>query len=222
MSEKAILSCWEKNIVPWVKAIANDDIDTRRLVTNRAIVDAVLSTGGASLLDIGCGEGWLVREMIRRGLTATGIDAIAGFVEVAGRLGSGQFLQLQYEQLSAGRLPKRYDVAVCNFSLIGQSSVERVFKVMKSLLTVHGRFIVQTLHPRIACGEQAYRDGWRDGSWDGFDKTFVDPAPWYFRTMESWIKLFTANGLQPVKLTEPINPNTGRPASLLMVASVSR
>lgn len=77
---------------------------------------------------------------------------------------------------------------------------------------------MQTLHPLIAGGDQPYVDGWRSGSWAGFSEDFVRPAPWYFRTLESWIALFTANGWRLEELHEPVHPNTGKPASILFIA----
>ncbi|MBW4488559.1 MAG: hypothetical protein KME12_12290 [Trichocoleus desertorum ATA4-8-CV12] len=63
---------------------------------------------------------------------------------------------------------------------------------------------MQTIHSVVGCGEQQYQDGWRSGSWDGFSPDFVDPAPWYFRTLESWTRLFVDSGLRLVELREPL------------------
>jgi len=83
-----------------------------------------------------------------------------------------------------------------------------------------GRFIVQTLHPVEASGTQRYVDGWRQGSWDGFSQRFVDPAPWYFRTLESWRALFAASGLRLTGEHWPIHPLSGRTASVVFCAEV--
>jgi hypothetical protein len=107
---------------------------------------------------------------------------------------------------------------VCNFSLIGNESVDDLFVAVKSLLHPGGTLVVQTLHPLIACGDQPYVDGWRPGSWAGFSGDFVRPAPWYFRTLESWVRLFTANGWHLEEIREPMHPNTGKPASILFIA----
>ena len=37
----------------------------------------------------------------------------------------------------------------------------------------------------------------------GFSDDFVDPAPWYFRTISSWLKLFETAGLRLVAITIP-------------------
>jgi hypothetical protein len=69
-----------------------------------------------------------------------------------------------------------------------------------------------------ACGDSPYVDGWREGSWSGFSSDFTDPPPWYFRTLESWVRLFSQNGLHLLELREPIHPTTGKPASALFIS----
>jgi len=70
----------------------------------------------------------------------------------------------------------------------------------------------------VANGELAYVDGWRDGSWAGVGPDFVDPPPWYFRTVDNWLALFSACGFRLRETLEPINPKTGKPASIIFGA----
>lgn len=109
---------------------------------------------------------------------------------------------------------------VANFALIGGAAVDALVARVPSLLAPGGAFVVQTLHPAVAAGDGgAYVDGWRPGSWAGFGPEFTHPAPWYFRTLGGWIRLLTASGLRLAELREPLHPATGRPASLLLVAT---
>ncbi len=223
--DEQILESWQKNISPWIDAIQNKQIESRVLITDKAIVEMVVSVSGngipgKSVLDIGCGEGWLARTLITSGLSVTGIDAVQGLVDKAKALGEGDFHVLEYEQFSDRTIPQQYDIAVCNFSLMGNESVEHLFKVLPSILSEGGTFIIQTLNPHSGCGEDPYVDGWREGSWDGFNHDFRDPAPWYFRTIESWIQLFINNGFVLTEFKEPINRRTGKPASLVLAGKV--
>jgi 2-polyprenyl-3-methyl-5-hydroxy-6-metoxy-1,4-benzoquinol methylase len=221
MSDAKIIESWHTNAAPWTDAVRNDEIESRRLVTNAAIVDAVLSREPETVLDVGCGEGWLARAVGARGVRVTGIDVVPALIDRAREQGGADFRVLSYEALAAGGLGGRFDVAVANFSLLGEHSVDAVVHAMPGLLTPGGALIVQTLHPVVATGEAPYVDGWRAGSWIGFSGAFSDPAPWYFRTISSWIRLITTSGLRVAEMREPINPNTGKPASLILVASSS-
>ena len=218
-SDARILDAWARNAEPWTVAVREQQIESRRLVTDQAIVDAVLDRSPRLVLDLGCGEGWLARALAANGVSVIGIDAVPALVEQARLAGGGDFRVASYEALAANQPGLCVDAVVCNFSLLGDASVEGLFDIIPSLLQPQGRLLVQTLHPVAACGDQPYRDGWRTGSWTGFHAGFSDPAPWYFRTLESWSRLFSNHGLRLLEIREPTHPQTGRPASVIFIAA---
>ena len=220
LSDAKIVDSWGRNAAPWTTAVRGQQIESRRLVTDRAIVEATLARSPRSVLDIGCGEGWLARALAGCGIEVIGIDAIPAFIEQAQQAGSGDFRVMSHEDVAAGELKLSADAIVCNFALLGNESVAGLFGVVRSLLKPHGTFLVQTLHPVIACGDHPYQDGWRQGSWAGFSTDFSDAAPWYFRTMESWIRLFQEHGLRLLEMREPLHPQTQKPASVIFMAQV--
>jgi len=220
LSDAKIVDSWRTNAQAWSAAVRERRIESRELVTDRAIVDAVLSRSPRSVLDLGCGEGWLGRALAERGVQLVGIDAVPDLIARATAAGGGDFRVASYEQLAAGALDFTADVAVCNFSLLGCESVETIFAAVPALLRPHGAFTIQTLHPMVACGERPYQDGWREGSWAGFSSDFTDPAPWYFRTLASWLALFRTHGLRLLELREPLDPRTQKAASVIFIADV--
>jgi 2-polyprenyl-3-methyl-5-hydroxy-6-metoxy-1,4-benzoquinol methylase len=218
LSDAKIIDSWNKNVAAWTMAVRSGEIESRELITNDAIVDAVLSRTPASVLDLGCGEGWLSRRLQSTGIDVSGIDAVPALIEEARRAGEGNYRVASYEQIADGALEISADVVVCNFALLGKESVELVFGAVRSLLQPDGSFIVQTLHPHTACGNHPYRDGWRVGSWNGFSPGFSDPAPWYFRTLESWHSLFSRHRLRLLETRQPHNLKTNEAASVIFIA----
>jgi 2-polyprenyl-3-methyl-5-hydroxy-6-metoxy-1,4-benzoquinol methylase len=219
LSDEKIIDSWRTNAAPWTAAVRDQRIESRRLVTDRAIVDAVMSRQPRSVLDIGCGEGWLVRALAERGVPdLIGVDAVPALIEQARAAGGGDFRVASYEDIAHGKLDAVVDVAVANFALIGKDAVDALIHAAPTLLHPGGALIIQTLHPVTACGDQPYEDGWRAGSWSGFSDDFTDPAPWYFRTLGTWIDLLHASGLNVVEMREPKHPITGKPASVVFLA----
>jgi 2-polyprenyl-3-methyl-5-hydroxy-6-metoxy-1,4-benzoquinol methylase len=185
-------------------------------VTDQAIVDAVARHAPQRVLDAGCGEGWLTRRLAALGMDVLGVDAEPALIAAAESQGGGAFLVLSHEALAAGGVGPPFDAMVCNFALLGRESGEALCQAAPTVLRPGGVLIVQTLHPHGVCGDQPYADGWRAGSWDGCGEGFVDPAPWYFRTLESWVRVFERAGLSVVGLDEPLHPDTSRPASVIL------
>lgn len=219
--ESVIIESWRKNAMPWIQAIDGQEIESRILVTNEAIINVVLGLSPKKVLDIGCGEGWLVRELEKSGIDALGIDAIPKFIAAAKNKGKGRFRTLTYEDLSFSNIREKFDVVVCNFSLFGKESVSRVFSSAPQLLNIGRSFVVQTLHPDVLAKEMQHTgDSWVKGSWAGFHETFQDPAPWYFRTIGTWKRLFSESGFELVNVIEPIHPRTGVPASIIFVGNI--
>jgi 2-polyprenyl-3-methyl-5-hydroxy-6-metoxy-1,4-benzoquinol methylase len=222
LSDEKIIDSWHTNATPWTSAVREQRIESRRLVTDRAIVDAVMSRRPQSVLDLGCGEGWLVRALSAHGVQRViGVDVVPALVDQARAAGGGEFRVASYEAIARGELEVMVDVAVANFALIGKEAVDALIRSMPKLLRPGGALVIQTLHPVVSCGDLPYKDGWRTGSWAGLSDDFTDPAPWYFRTLESWVQLITSSGLTLVEMREPIHPATNKPASVVFIARCS-
>lgn len=127
-SDKNIVDSWLDNAKPWVSAVRENKIESRVLITNKAITDAILQKSPKSVLDIGCGEGWLARELNKTGVNVLGIDVISELVSAAKQEGGGVFKVISYEDLIEGAIKEKFDLIVCNFSLLGKESVNAIFK----------------------------------------------------------------------------------------------
>jgi hypothetical protein len=86
----------------------------------------------------------------------------------------------------------------------------------RTIVRPGGALIVQTLHPSQV--EPPYEDGWREERFSGFgaDGSW-SPMPWYFRTTATWLTEI-ARCWTITQVEEPLHPETGKPASLLISA----
>jgi 2-polyprenyl-3-methyl-5-hydroxy-6-metoxy-1,4-benzoquinol methylase len=219
--EQQIIRSWNTNAKPWTQAVQAQSIASRKLVTDRAVIDAVRSVGPRRVLDVGCGEGWLVRALSTPEMAITGVDAVPELVAEARRLGRGEFHVQDYHAIANRQWRSGpFDAAVCNFSLLGRESVESMLGGLGDYLDEPGYLIIQTLHPAAACGDHPYQDGWRAGNWLGFGAEFSDPAPWYFRTLGSWLAMLQRSGFELLECREPTAPAAGAPASVIFICKV--
>lgn len=215
---KQIIDSWQANAENWIKTIDGEEIESRRLATNDAIINAVVKYAHKSVLDLGCGEGWLSRTVRKEGIDAWGTDAIQQLVDKA-ISSDGEFYSCcSYEDIIAGNhsLPTPFDAVVINFALLDKEVTENLIKALPALINKNGYLIIQTVHP-LSIGNEEYIAGWKEGSWKGFKQPFVLPYKWYFRTFAGWINLFMQSGFVLEELVEPMHPQTGTPLSVIFV-----
>jgi 2-polyprenyl-3-methyl-5-hydroxy-6-metoxy-1,4-benzoquinol methylase len=86
--ESTLLDSWHHNARAWIDAIRSGSIESRQKVTDQAILLAVLGRQPERVLDLGCGEGWLLRALADRNIEAIGVDGDATLVEAARAAGA--------------------------------------------------------------------------------------------------------------------------------------
>jgi len=215
--ESTLLQSWHHNAQAWTEAIRSSAIESRQQVTDQAMLLALMGRQPERVLDLGCGEGWLLRALVERGIEAVGVDGDATLVEAAQAAGSSPVHVASYEELVDAKVDVgcNYDLICANFSLLHQDIIP-LLAAMNALLMPGGALVIQTLHPwSVAAGD--YQDGWREETFAGF-KGQWQPMPWYFRTLSSWLNALDMAGFQLTSLREPQHPQSSVPQSLLMIA----
>jgi SAM-dependent methyltransferase len=203
MSTDRLRRSWIANAAAWRDAVRERRIESRRVATDAAIVDAVLALQPRTLLDLGCGEGWLARALAAQGVEVTGVDASPDLVAAARDLGGGAFHVLAYDELST--LDAHFDVAVANFSLF-----EETLPALPA-----DALVIQTIR------DEGSEDGWRVETFAAMEGEWREPMPWYFRTIASWTRMLEENGWSVTETREPLHPETGQPLSVIFICRTS-
>ncbi|GAA3934705.1 class I SAM-dependent methyltransferase [Actinomadura viridis] len=141
---------WEANAEYWVKIIREGRDRYRTELTDRAMLEAIGPCAGLRVLDAGCGEGYLARELAARGAEVVGVDASQGLIDAAeghpdGRRGSMSFIRASVDAMpveDAG-----FDLVVCNHLFSHLHDPGDAIREFGRVLRSGGRLIILTLHP---------------------------------------------------------------------------
>ena len=216
------LRAWDAAAGDWAAAVRAGR-DPARAVTQRAIAGLVRQVPPGPVLDAGCGEGWLSRELAARGVSVTAIDGAPRMVALAAEADPAtdyRWVSFAEAADEPRRLGGAFGTVVFNFSLLDER-ITPILDAAGSVLFPYGRILIQAAHPLSNGGEAGeYRDGWRLMKEAVPGAPLSPPVPWYFRTFTTWVLELRRSGLLLVETYEPIDPATGRPASLIVHATI--
>ncbi|MEM6843995.1 MAG: class I SAM-dependent methyltransferase [Bacteroidota bacterium] len=212
-----ITESWKANASAWIATVESEELESRKLVTNQAIIETIIKHQPKKVLDLGCGEGWLCRALQSSGIETLGVDAAADFITYARQQKKGQFEVATYQDLIQYQpLPVApFDAIVINFALLDQEVTEALLPALRNYLTTPGQLFIQTLHPHTIVSEDPYQSGWQNEDWSLMKRPFTQPYRWYYRTLEDWVALFSQSGYHLTEIKEPLHPKTQRPASII-------
>ncbi len=222
--EQLIIQSWQANADNWIRLIESGGIESRKMVTNRAILHALIAAHPAFVFDIGCGEGWLAKELSLAGISVCGVDIIPELIAKAKEKVNASFFVASYEEIYSYtfkmRMSKLFDAIVINFALLGKESVENLLASLPGYLLPEGRLFIQTLHPYQRKDINDYVSGWKEEGWSGLGNQFTRPYEWYFRTMEDWLQILSKSGFKKIRTTETAHPQSGMLLSVLFECHV--
>jgi len=168
---------------------------------------------GLRVLDLGCGQGWLSGELLRRGAAVQGIDGSAALVARARELfPDGRF---SVHDLATGlpRLderPESYDLVVSHMVVMDIPEIDRLFHDVGASLKPGGRFVLTLPHPCFF-SHKSHTDA--DGAWFKKVTGYLRERSWridsfgghthYHRSLEFYVTHLVRSGLVVTRLHEP-------------------
>jgi len=102
---------------------------------------------GCNVLEIGCGEGFVARALVRAGAIVTACDISSELIEIAKKKGGGINYQVSPAEKLSWVTPQTYDVVLAVLTLQNMEHIEEVFEGLAPALKKDGRFIFILNHP---------------------------------------------------------------------------
>ena len=215
----AASSHWEGNAEFWVRIIRERRDRYRTELTDQAVLAAIGPCHGLDVLDAGCGEGYLTREIASRGAhQVTGADKSPALIAAARAASAGQSAAC-FREADLAALPfsdDSFDLAVVNHVLNDLPDVVGPVGELARVLRPGGRLVVLMLHPCFY-GHRAERQEIRrtlpvadyfaprviEQRFEVDGIVSPDPTVTWVRPLEAYTEAITSNGLCITSLREP-------------------
>ncbi|HEU0055473.1 MAG TPA: methyltransferase domain-containing protein [Longimicrobium sp.] len=217
-TDARVLAAWDANAAAWTRALREGRLPGRA-AADEAILRLVRQVPTGPILDAGCGEGWLARELAGHRHEVMAVDGSTEMLVRAEEARGVRFRRLTYAEAAEHprRLEGPFGTIVFNFSLPGEK-ITPILETAGEVLFPYGRILIQAPHPTES-SDEPYADEWRE---ERFAETGIDfprPQPFYFRTLATWIAELRRARLILTEVLEPVDPETGRPVSLILSAT---
>lgn len=135
---------WEESAEAWVTSIDRGDA-LRETIIKPELERILPRYSGHSAVDIGCGEGWLVRMMREHGIQAEGIDATLPLVEEANRRLPGSCTIA--DAVDTGFADGSFDLATSCIVFVDLPDLKPAISEMCRILRPGGIALVANLNP---------------------------------------------------------------------------
>ncbi|MFX1255048.1 MAG: class I SAM-dependent methyltransferase [Promethearchaeota archaeon] len=166
ISYEASKDFWEKNSDIWIEAYkekAKDEGDfNRQVIIDPALWEQLGDIKGLRVLDAGCGNGYLSRQLGGKGAEVVGVDHSKGFIEYCINQENQTSLGCKFYQGSLSDLSfledESFDLIVSNIVMVDVIDYKEAFKELQRILKPKGRFVWSNLHPVFGrIGQVTYR-----------------------------------------------------------------
>ncbi len=176
-----------------------------RFISDPALLELVGKISGKKILDAGCGEGFISRELARRGAKVVGVDLSKKLLKLAQDEEIKNSLGIIYhhaflEDLSHF-LSGEFDMVIANLVLHDLEKLGEALSEFNRVLKKNGELVISLLHPNSG-KEKYFQRGWYEFEWGGKYKTLAS----YHRTMSDYITALAKEGFWVEKMLEP-RPN---------------
>lgn len=218
---------WEKKAVEWNAWIGLDGDCNRRFSSDPVLWRMLGEVAGRSILDAGCGNGYLSIKLARKGARVIGIDWAAGNIELAQQNAASGMTDVDFRVDSCMELStintESIDCIVNNYVLMDLPDAEAAVRSFYRVLKPGGQTAIVICHPcfSVPGGPQKQPDGtvqyhwlrsyfeqhhWRE-NWGPFSTDFI----FYQRPLSYYWRIFKETGFAVVDFDEPTLPED-RPA----------
>ncbi|GHO95801.1 class I SAM-dependent methyltransferase [Reticulibacter mediterranei] len=185
-----------------------------------ALLSLLGSVQGQAICDLACGQGWLARELARRGARMTGIDLAEQQIVLARQYEEQEPLGISYSvddvQVGASVVEGCFDGSICILALMDIPDIEAVFRTCRRILKPGGWFVFAITHPCFTAPDaqwmetadqqivRAVRGYFQERFWRSTAGGIRTRVGAYHRMLSTYLNTLATAGFALERLVEPI------------------
>ncbi|MEW4487771.1 methyltransferase domain-containing protein [Thalassoglobus sp. JC818] len=220
MSEELnrVRDCWDSKAADWKIQVGEFGDQNRQLNSDPVLFELLGETSGLTILDVGCGTGYLVGLLMKQHANVIGVDVSSEMIAIASRdVPAGDFRVDDSSQLATVE-DQSIDKIVSNYVLMDTPDLDRTVEAMFRVLKPGGTAVLIFSHPCFPQGPdrvsvedrisyhwaESYFDQQRrhDRPWNHFQTEFI----WYHRPISDYFQSFRRSGFAVDEMREPRIP----------------
>ncbi len=207
---------WNRLADDWRIQVGDDGDSNRVLNSDPVLWEFAGDVRGLTVLDAGCGTGYLSKKLRDQGALVTGIDFSERMIEIA----RAKNPNIDFRVDSCSELgtidDEHFDMVIANYVLMDTPDLWGTMKAFNRILRTDGVAVLVFSHPcfpqgsaRVSEDSEGIRYCWSfpyfeqrkctDPPWAHFKSEFI----WFHRPLSDYWKAFTAAGFVVVDFEEP-------------------
>ncbi|MBW4444248.1 MAG: class I SAM-dependent methyltransferase [Plectolyngbya sp. WJT66-NPBG17] len=217
--EQEIYESWNQKAQDWDIQVGDLGDRNRILNSDPVLWQFLGDVNERTLLDAGCGTGYLARQLCRKGAIVTGVDLSSEMLAIAEQKAQSEGLSIDFREESCSELktlPSDYfDLLVSNYVLMDLPDLEEAILAFHRVLKPGGISVLVFSHPCFDQGAVVVNDDrsvtyhWKESYFgrqkrqDPAWKHFTTPFIWFHRPLSDYWKAFRLAGFDVIDFEEP-------------------
>jgi len=207
---------WNRVADDWRIQVGDDGDRNRILNSDPVLWEFAGDVSGLTVLDAGCGTGYLSKKLRDRGALVTGIDFSGRMIELA----RAKHPDIDFRVDSCSELrtidDERFDMVIANYVLMDVPDLRETMKAFNRILRTGGVAVLVFSHPCFPQGRATVSENgeetWYCWSFPYFEQRKCTDPPWahfksefiwFHRPLSDYWKAFMTAGFVVVDFEEP-------------------
>ena len=202
-----IKNCWDQKATQWKKWVGEHGDNNRRFNSDPALWKLAGDVSGLTVLDAGCGSGYLSVALAKKNATVIGVDLSPNMILEAKSMAAEKSCGIDFRTDSCEELAtiktESIDLIVSNYVLMDLAHLEKAVSQHYRVLKPGGRAVFVIGHPfssDLSTEENYFDEIKRVDRWGPFDSDFI----FFHRPISQYWKAFKKSKFTVEEFDEPL------------------